>query len=811
MKDISEKKTNKQTDEELYYSYCKREKQYLEIIYFQYIRNLKIDNFSRLSLYYYLDISEYLSSKIFNIINKKQTKELCLEEFMNGIILIFSKYFPENGKALTNILFNLISDNSDYFNYEKLSDLFNHLIFEISIKSKFYSYEFLITITKKIREYITKIFGINSANVKTIKFYKKEFYKIIEKNPSFINLTILLLNLITPINEKLISKLSGSSVKVSLNDEFEDEYELDFENEDNKPKINLIPISFIESQNLLKNTSFDKSYNDKSGEKIELNKNRNDKEQISNSFNNLTNSKDGSYNKLNNSPGNNSLNFSKNDLQNANHETKIRNLNININKNVPSKNSQKDDSTDISDVSGNKISSLAKFNENKCLDGKKNIESSNNQIKNNPDNSNTSKGINLSYEQIPKISVNLEEKNISHDNINKDKFHVLFNQNIGDFKPNANNLSDCVINKNNNKNTNNNCNQLKAKPTKIMKEYNLASENNIMIPIKDYKIIKSLEKEENIFSDIMIFYKELKSKYQNNYSENKIDNGNNSNYMILKKNYRILFSKKLIIENSKFISNLEEFSPLIIKIIETDLLLIKQNLNTSKNESIHFINIKNLYLDTKISFDNNEYYFNYCGSNLKYYVLTFHNFKQNYYILFESYNEMDNFLTTINKQIASFMSINLSNYRLIFKTIDLIESNKKPVCLHEINDISANRLIKLQTFKKECFNEDHFIFFKKIIDLCKINKFLKANLFPINNIYENTDFLLVEYVDNEFKINYDKKENNFTISLKKVEISSFIKDEVIKFKKIIKALNNKKFISTVYELIDIQNLVKIKK
>jgi len=845
MKATAENISNPEADEETYYSYFTRQRQYLEIIYFQNIRNLKIDSFSRLSFYYFLEISEFLSSKIFNILDKKQSNQLSLEEFINGVILIFSKYFPENGKALTNIIFYLISDNSENFNYEKISEFFNNLISECLMKSKIYSFDFYSSLIKKIRDYILKIFSINSQNVKTIKFSKKDFLKVIEKNPSLINLITMLLNLLTPINEKLVSKLAENSVKISLNDDFEDEYEIDSDNDETKPKINSIPVSFMESQNVLKNNSFDRSYNERTIEKIELRKRINN-ESYTNENNNISsynnsinsnyndsynNTKEENINRGNNSCGNANLNYLKNNLNyssNVNNTTNNQILNTNNNGafNKGSKSSQKDDSTDISDVSGNKLLNLH-VNQKPAFENNKSPELTIQKIVNNTNNNMNNKGFN----QIPKININLEnnsfnliqEANSSEINMNKDKTSLSFSESSSNVKNNNfQKMENIVINdknpinksssnyNNNNQNLEINKCDSKNRPIKTPKEYNLGSERNSVIPIKNYKIIKGLEKEENLFTDIMIFYREIKNKSSNS-TENNHDNGIQTNNSVNKKNFRILFSKNLQLEKSRYIINLEEFCPLIIKIIDFDLLLIQQNLKTNKNESIHFLNLKNIYLDKRISFENNEYYFNYNGVELKYYILGMNHFKQIYNILFESYNEMDNFLNILNKHIANLLSINLSNYRLIFKTINLVESKKKAVCVHEINDMSANKVMKLQTFKKESLKDDHFIFFKKVMDLCKMNKFLKANLFPVSNIYENVDFIIVEYVDNEFKINYDKKENNFTISLKKVDMSSFIKDEVIKFKKIIKALNNKKFVSSVYELIDMQGLVGIKK
>lgn len=831
-----EPSNSKENEEEIYHSYFDCEKKYLEILYFQYLRNLKVHKFNKMNLIYFLDISEYLSTKIFSIVDKNKKDCLSLEEFIGGISVIFSKYFPENGKQLTNYIFAMMCDNSNMINYERITEFLNNLLFEVSIKSKLYNFEFFLNLVKKIRDFVAKIFLINSANVKVANFTRKDFIKIIEKSPEFINLIILLMHLLSPINEKLVLKLSQIKIRVSLNDDFEEEYEISSEFNEDTPRINVIPISFL-GANTTKVNSFDKSYNENTIEKIIISK-KNDK--------NKTNK-----HCQDNTPNSNSLNIYA-----------LNSVNL-IN---ASKSSQKDCSTDTSDISINKHSTSLQnqkanydFNSrspdvnNEHNHSSKNITTHNpnqkiSNICNNNNNYNYNNNIiknNFEKLSLPNMNGNSIKEADGFDIKNSHSFNGMSGSRksnlslVDNLEPNGNknnysdlriklekenksNVVDLIMDQMKDLNQVQNCdinlnvklqmkNDIAGKSVKISdltckiqknKEYNLGSENNNIIPIKNYKIIKGLEKEESLYSDIMILYKEIKS------------HSNRSKVMdsdLIKKNFKILYSKNFTYDNNRYLSNLEEFTPVILKIIEHDLLLIQQNLKTLENESVHFLSLKNFYFDINISKEENEYYYKHDSQEIKYFVLKIYNFKQIYYFLFESYTEMESFLTTLNRQIAFFSHVNFHNFRLILKTINLIESRKKVSCIHEINDLNSQKVYKLQTFKKQHMTEELFIFFKKVLDLIKMNKLMKVNLFPISSIYENSDFMIVEYIDNEFKINYDKKENNFTISLKKIELSAFIKQEVIKFKKIIKALNNKTFVSSVYELIDLQGLVGIKK
>ena len=89
--------------------YQKREKQYLETIYLQIIRNSKTEKFSKNILYEYLRICDFISSKIFTNLTKKTENILNLENFVTGITLLLSKFSMNNNSELPEIIFNLLS------------------------------------------------------------------------------------------------------------------------------------------------------------------------------------------------------------------------------------------------------------------------------------------------------------------------------------------------------------------------------------------------------------------------------------------------------------------------------------------------------------------------------------------------------------------------------------------------------------------------------------------------------------------------------------------------------------------------------
>ena len=109
--------------------YQKREKQYLETIYLQIIRNSKTEKFSKNILYEYLRICDFISSKIFTNLTKKTENILNLENFVTGITLLLSKFSMNNNSELPEIIFNLLSYNKEFTSYEKIITFFNHLLF----------------------------------------------------------------------------------------------------------------------------------------------------------------------------------------------------------------------------------------------------------------------------------------------------------------------------------------------------------------------------------------------------------------------------------------------------------------------------------------------------------------------------------------------------------------------------------------------------------------------------------------------------------------------------------------------------------
>jgi len=215
---------------EILKSYLNHEKKYLECVYLQILRNSESENFTKSALFNFLNCSDYLIERIFKIMkmNKSENKSISLKEFTNCITNIFSRVFWEaEGLKRIELIFNLISYSNDSLNFKELIIFVNQLLFEAFCKAKLANYTNLILTCKNLKNYLKNFFLLQDSGFdKKTKIPKADFCKILENNPSLINLFFYLLNLISPLNENLLAKICKSQCSFYSNDDFESEFDL---------------------------------------------------------------------------------------------------------------------------------------------------------------------------------------------------------------------------------------------------------------------------------------------------------------------------------------------------------------------------------------------------------------------------------------------------------------------------------------------------------------------------------------------------------------------------------------------------------
>ncbi len=768
-------------------NYLEIEEKYLATIYFQILRNSKSDYFDIDCLTNFFSFSQKLNSKIYYALSLKDKNSLSLGEFSLGISLLFSRFVSEKTGAICSLIFNIISDNNETISYETIKEFFNTIIFDCFCKIKIYNYEFFIYFCAKIKEFIKSTFNIGKTNSKLCKFTKKDFIKIVHKKPELINIILVLLNLLSPINEKFILKISNINCRLKFfsNDDFEEEEEIE---EEKTSRINNLPndINFK-----------------------------------------LGNSKDKSdYDLLDDFTSCN--NFSKPALN-----SQPNNFNSNENILLKDKESRKysfDSIQNISDKLNLNQKHLINYHNNIDNDiYSKNIKCLNDEFKKKTYQSNPKKYNERIQEEISTDISDLTRKS-KYGNLNSsDSYnnHSPIRENNFFFNyQNIDKILDTYKNK---------------------KEYSIPSNSNIYSSQKDLSIINALGRESELFKNIELLIDEF-----NNHNEMRIKNikfpilirkisdeicENNNILKIINLNQtreenKIFAFEIKIFQDDLFLSLFNNYKKYSKNCKEYhnfqnedytnelfDFLIKNQNKNINENHecSIYFYNLKNFiipFYPKEVLCKNliilGEKKFIVYGLKLTH-------INQNYEVFFQSFDELKSFFIILSKKLEKLNRLFFLNSRknnniqLIQKIENFSNKQKNFFFFHKLVFKNLKISLMYQTLKKANLTKENLMFLRSLFDVCKLNNFLKLNIFPFSNFYENQKYIILEYSNQDYKIFYEEYLNNYWIYLKNMIISDHLKDEVIKFKKIVNLLKIKDDVSILFKLINLQsNLTKLK-
>jgi len=792
--------SNKETAE----LYLEKEKNYLETIYFQILRNSREDNFNKNSLILFFSFSEYLNSKIFDALSKRKLN-LKLDEFISGINLLFSRFYPNDEELLVKTIFKIIAEDLETITYQSIRDFLTNLLFDTLCKAQIYKIEIFYSISKNLNNLIRKTFSIGKINSKISKFTENDFLKIIVVNPELLNSILILLNFLSPINEKLIfTFLQQDNVEIFNNDDFEEEILLE---EERTPRINT-----LSNEKIIKLKSFKNDERVNCSFKIDKNylkKEFNQQSLLVNSDNSIT---------LNEKLNKSSIEITEklnldfkpsNKLINKNNYYNMQNLNNNLseisneNKKFFEKN-QNYLSTDILfDVSINKknhdenfIDSIHK-NENSDI----NIMSDKNILINSQKRTHFSKE--TSEKQLWKLSADLSSSRSNLKDINE----IASKSKILQFKKNSKKFSKYKI------------------------------EKNASICQKDLNILKSLGKDTQLFKYFEYLYKEFKIEKESNvqYKKfyvlfrkiNRIENRNkfvenyineNINFNQTEENFfafkLTLMLNELIIYNSPLEKNDKSNNKKSCNNSLEEYLISKQTKNIKENKFlIYFYNLKNLIFPISPLEENLEYYFTFGDKKYKYYGLTFLHINQSYQLFFNTYENLDRFFKLISSKLNKisrlfFLNTKKLYYNELIQRVSVFRNIQERFCLfHELIDDKLQKSMKFQTFDKKYLNTQNLLFFRRLFDICKLNNFLNVSIIPISNFYENHRYIILEYTIDDFRIIYDQGIKNFIILLSDLDLLYFLKQEVNKFAKIAKMLNKSEDVSIIFELLEYQKLL----
>jgi len=531
--------------------YLEKEKNYLQVIFIQFLRNINSEKFDECCLMNLFCFSEYLNSKIFQVLSKKNKKDLKLDEFISGINLLFSKLLPANGKILTEIIFDLISNTTESIIYQSIKEFANNILFECFCKAQIYDFEYFLIFSKNLRRLIKKTFSIGLNYTKLYKFCKDEFLIISNKNSLFIKILIILLNLLSPINENLIFKLINTNdIQIFNNDDFEKEIEIEF---DESPRINPLPKEIsVNSNNFEINLERKKYYsifasecfnNDISFGNIKINDNKCNMEDVHQTF-------DVSFKSIDQDLNNNRFNINSKNLtffHNYDNENKVE---MNKISNIIS--NQDEVSTDISRM----IGSGKNINRNSI------IFSSDKENQNTNLRSEFSNVLKIDYKYS---DYTMKEEIIKTPRLNEQKSNINKGENLSET------------------------------------EYLFISEKNEILKYKDLRLLKFEENDREIIDNIFFLYNKFKKPTQIKSKKLKIlfrkTTSFNINHQIFKNNnYIDLYNTQ----------NEDKTLPFMVKFVENDMIIYNLQLNNQANEfknNAHFKdNVFEEFLLQKLNF-----------------------------------------------------------------------------------------------------------------------------------------------------------------------------------------------------------------
>jgi len=778
--------------------YFKKEKNYLEVLYFQILRNSKADNFDEYCLMNLFSFSEFLNSRIFKVLSKNK-ETLKLNGFIFGINLLFSKFLPRSGKQLTEMIFDLISNNTESISYQLIKEFANNLIFDCFNNAQIYEFEFFIIFSKNLSRLIKFTFSIGLKYNKFYKFCKNEFLTITEKNPLFISILILLLNLLSPINENLILKLyKPNNIVMFNNDDFENEFEFEFEN---TPRINSFPKeNTLNFQNNRLINCLEKKYFNPSSECFnnELSFGNNNKiNDFNYNLNNKNKSLDASFESIDEDENNNYYNIFKKETFSTNKNIKNSN-NLNYVNKINNRESYLEEvSTDISGAIG------FRKNENTVsvdlsVKSPTNTENEKTNLKNKIcDFSNFLNKVNYKYSDVT----------MKEETFETSKINIL-------------------------KSSKNKCKNI----SEI--DYLFTNNQNEIFPSKDLRLLKFEEKDMETINNMCLLYNEFKKfpqKINNkikvlfrktpslNFENdiNKIPKYNTVDLYNSHNEDKTLPFKVKFIGNDLLINNipLNDHSKAFKKkahiknsLLE-EFLLQKMNYLDKEKYYIYFYNLKNIILLTLPLEDKCEFTFILGEVKFKYFCLEFIHIKQRYQLFFESYEQLVNFHNTLQKKLMIlnrpfFLNARKEqcNFGLLQKYDFIFKKRKQFSVFHKLVEKNLNVSIKVQTFDKSMLSKENYLLFKKIHDTFKINNFLNLKIFPIANFYESENHFILEYTNDNFRIKYNANSKNFVIFMNNCENKDILLLELGKLLKLVKLLEYNENISTVFDLIDFQKI-----
>ncbi len=752
----------------------------------------------------YINISEiHIKNKIFNFLDKEKKNHLSLQNLTDFMGIFFSKNYPTDENKFLNVIFSiLIEENQDMIILISLIEFLNYIILEAIMKAKIQEFKFYNKTRKYIKNYVIKVFSteINNLDKNSTLINNEVFTKIFLNHPDLLKIVKLSINLITPINEKFLDKISKNEFNFYSNDDFEAEYDIEDYFDEKDRLVNRYNIHHCEDINSLKK----KKIGLFSETSKKFNSFLNLKKKISgisiedfsiNNYNNISCIKEWKYSEINDTKLNNDISINTN----AHHESSLNNClfydlkKLNYIKNIYIVNNLKNENyrCNFNDY----------FNNLECPTELKYYINNKDKI-------------------LIKCNLKNEEKNEFKEDILNNDFTNSVKYKTKNFDNNKKFVSCPDFIKNQAKD------DLSDDPIDKISDTSFDDigkkkiiDNNIFFKYTDY--INGLKlKEYELYENLLILIDKIKNKKM-------IDKNCDGKYKVifLKKTSKNLFKNNESILNSnkydlkyptlspKNIELLENGFSMKMKFVGNDMLLYridKLQSNQDKNiksKSLYFYKLSNVILS---DLPEREY----CKIKIKldtirnFYYLSLSILNQKYEIYFENYEELENFYSQINSINKMYDTNHSLIYKyptnklfLIHRLIKFKKFKEKFFNIHEIISIKGNLSCKLISLNKEFMKDNNKKYLTNLFFICKLNNLLKIDIFPIRNVYQTENFFIIEFTNDDFIIDYDHIKDSFVISVKNLSLCDFYSKEFEKFKKLIKVLKIKDLIGDFFHLI----------
>lgn len=189
---INYKLTFKMYLNQIFHSLCEKKKEKNS--------HLSLRNFLQ-----FLDLPYDFSKEIFFAIIEDDRNYMTKNEFINAIMELFGKYFPEDNNKTIILLFRIFSKNEECINLRFMIKYLNKLLLNVLLFNKIYDFNLFSMIMEEIEKLVNFSFSKYLVNKNFLNF--DDFKNVLIKDPEFYYVCLFFFNMISPSKNKIFEIL----------------------------------------------------------------------------------------------------------------------------------------------------------------------------------------------------------------------------------------------------------------------------------------------------------------------------------------------------------------------------------------------------------------------------------------------------------------------------------------------------------------------------------------------------------------------------------------------------------------------------